>query len=109
MNPPNEDQHQRIEPNAGDWTTTMQDEWTQRRQVAPNGDIHEGRRVHKRGYNDSHPAPNKTSQTRLQRQPPRPQQNDNHLTRQSTGTQTVMARARKVDHKGDKRGTTNGG
>jgi hypothetical protein len=63
MNPPNEDQRQRIEPNAGDWTTTTRDEWAQGRQVAPNGDICEGRRVHERGYNDSHPAPDETTTT----------------------------------------------
>jgi hypothetical protein len=63
MNPPNKDQRQRIEPNAGDWTTTTRDEWAQRRQVAPNGDIREGRRVHERGYNDSHPAPDETTTT----------------------------------------------
>ena len=65
MNPPNEDQRQQIEPNAGDWTTTMQDEWTQRQQVAPNGNIREGRRVHERSYNDSHPAPGETTTTSL--------------------------------------------
>ena len=63
MNPPNKDQRQRIEPNAGDWTTTTWDGWAQKQRVAPNGDIHKGRRAHKCGYNDSHPAPDKTTTT----------------------------------------------
>ena len=63
MNPPNEDQCQQIEPNTGDWTTTMQDEWAQKWQVVPNGDICEGRRVRECGYNDSHPAPDETTIT----------------------------------------------
>jgi len=39
------------------------DEWAQRRKVAPNDDICEGRRVHTRGHNDSHPALDETTTT----------------------------------------------
>jgi len=39
------------------------DEWAQRRKVAPNDDIREGRRVHTRGHNDSHPALDETTTT----------------------------------------------
>ena len=63
MNPPNEDQRQQIEPNASNWTTTTWDEWAQKRQVAPNGDICEGRRARECSYNDSHPAPDETTTT----------------------------------------------
>ena len=63
MNPPNEDQRQQIEPNASDWTTTTWDEWAQKQQVVPNGDIREGRRVCECSYNDSHPTPDKTTTT----------------------------------------------
>jgi len=68
------------------------DEWAQRRQVAPNDDIREGRRVHTRGHNDSHPALDETTTTHTWR-----------LTRMQTITARERARARKVDDKGSKR------